>query len=205
MIHIDLEILRGIIQESLALGHHPRLTVSSNSMAPLIRQGDQVILAAVQPEQLAPGDIITLVDGSQFLTHRIWAIDRSSANPSILTRGDRSLAFDKRHELQAIVGQVIGRTRGQRTLSFQEGAGGWLHAHLGRVARWEYERLTGSQEAPNTGIEPVAQNGRIKLFRRLVYGWALLLTKITALAARKNSIFKPDRFPKPVRSENKKP
>jgi hypothetical protein len=56
------------------------------------------------------------------------------------------------------------------------------------VARWEYERLTGSQEVPNAGIEPVPQNGRTKLFRRLVYGWTLLLTKITALAAHKTNL-----------------
>jgi signal peptidase I len=187
MTDIDPAVLRGMIQDSLAQGQHPRLTVSSNSMAPLIRQADQIILEAVQPEQLTPGDIITLADGPQFLTHRIWAIDRSGPDPSILTRGDRPLAFDRRHELQAVVGRVMGRTRGRRTLSFQAGAGRWLQAYLWRVVRWEYERLTGSQEVPNAAIESVPQNGRTKLFRRLVYGWALLLTKITALAAHKNS------------------
>ena len=179
MTHIDSFILGDMLRDNLAKGQQPRLTVTSNSMAPLFRTGDQVILEAIQPEQLHLGDIVTIVDPHSLLTHRIWAIQ----DTVILTRGDHAMVFDEFWPSSAIVGRAIGRIHKQRTLSFQTGWGQWLDNYLAALAKQEHRWLTGSQEAP-TGVEPVVINTRTKFIHRLFYGWATFITIAVNLATR---------------------
>lgn len=183
MTDIDPSFLSDMLRDSLAKGQHPRLTVSSNSMAPLLKRGDQIILAAIQPEQLKPGDIITLIDSGSaqsLLTHRIWAIQGNV----ILTRGDHALVLDTPWPANAVLGRVTGRTRQQHTLSFQVGLGRWLDRRLAALAQQEQRWLTGSQEAPvSNGVEPIALRRGTRLVHYLFYGWAIFLTTAVNLAA----------------------
>lgn len=179
MTHIDPFILGGMLRDNLAKGQHPRLTVTSSSMAPLFRTGDQVILEAIQPEQLQAGDIVTLVDPHSLLTHRIWAIHDNA----LLTRGDHALVFDTLWPANAVLGRVMGRVSKQRTLSFQTGWGQWLDHYLAALAKHEYRWLTGSQEAP-TGVEVVVSNTQTKFIHYLFYGWAIFITTAVNLATR---------------------
>lgn len=177
MTHINPSTIADSVRDSLAKGQQPRLTVTSNSMAPLFWANDQVILEAVQPEQLHPGDIITLIDQTGLLTHRIWA----QRDNGFLTRGDHALNFDGICESDAVVGRVIGRIRKQHMLSFQDGWGRWLDGYLAALARREQQWLTGSQEAP-TGVEPVAINKRTKFVHSLFFSWAIFITLVVILA-----------------------
>ncbi|NHZ72680.1 MAG: hypothetical protein GWP17_06325, partial [Aquificales bacterium] len=145
---IDPSTIADIVRDSLAKGQNPRLVVTSNSMAPLFWADDQVILEAVQPEQLHSNDIITIVESRNgdhsLLTHRIWA----RHDNGFITRGDHTRSFDEPCPAEAVLGRVIGRTHKQRTLMFQSGLGQWLDDYLAALARREYRWLTGSQEAP---------------------------------------------------------
>lgn len=179
MTTIDSSTLHDMLRDSLAKGQNPRLTVISNSMAPLIWEDDQVILEAIQPEQLHPGDIITIHDNAGLLTHRIWSVH----DKHFLTRGDHVLVFDKLNPPETILGRVIGRTHKQRTLSFQTGLGQWLDKHLAALIQQENRWLTGSQEAP-AGVEPVVINSRTKLVHRLFFSWAIFITFAVNLATR---------------------
>ena len=184
MTHINPSTLNDMLRDSLKQGQHPRLTVTSNSMAPLFKAGDQVILEAIQPEQLQANDIVTISDpspsGQSLLTHRIWAI----RDNVILTRGDHALVFDKLYSPEVILGRVVGRTRQQRTLSFKTGLGQWLDHYLTALAHQEYRWLTGSQEVPFTEFEPLTFNTRTKLVHRLFYGWAIFISSAVNLATR---------------------
>mgnify|MGYP002713036377 CR=1 FL=1 len=166
------------VRDSLGKGQHPRLTVTSNSMAPLFWANDQVILEAVQPEQLHPGEIITLIDQTGLLTHRIWA----RRGHGFLTRGDHALNFDGICQADAVVGRVIGRIHKQHMLSFQDGLGRWLDGYLATLARREQRWLTGSQEAP-AGVDPVI-NTRTRFVHRLFFSWAIFITMAINLATR---------------------
>ncbi len=179
MTHIDLSTLRTMLQDSLAKGQKPRLTVTSNSMAPLFWTGDQVMLEAAMPDQLHPGDIITITDESGLLTHRIWTIQDNG----FITRGDHMLAFDALCPPEAIVGRVIGCTNQRRVLSLQTGSGKWLNQHLAALARREYRWLNHSRNAP-TENEQVPFNTKAKIIHRLVFGWAIGITFIINLATR---------------------
>jgi hypothetical protein len=182
MTTIDPSIIGDMLRDSLAKGQNPRLTVTSNSMAPLFWTNDQVILEAIQPEQLNRGDIITIVDSSSahdLLTHRIW----TRHDHGFLMRGDHALLFDKPCSPDTILGRVIGRIHKQHVLTFQNGWGRWLDQHLAAQARREYRWLTGSQEAPS-GDESVVINTQTKIIHRLFFGWAIFITFVVNLATR---------------------
>ena len=183
MTTINPSTIGDMLRDSLARGQHPRLTVTSNSMAPLFWADDQVILEAVKPEQLNLGDIITIIDTSNsahgLLTHRLWA----HHDNGFKTRGDRTFVFDKLCPPEAIVGRVIGRIQQGHVLAFQNGLGQWLDQHLAALAHREYRWFTGSKEAP-TGDEPVVINTRTKFIHRLFFGWAICITFIVNLATR---------------------
>lgn len=184
MVNVDPSSLHAILRESLAKGFQARLTVTSNSMAPLIQAGDEIILEAVQPEQLNLGDIVTIATRQDMLTHRVWALDLSQPEQAILTRGDRPLTFDPPWPSAAVVGRVCGRARQQHVLFWREGAGYWLNQHLAGLARREVRCLTGSQEAPAWRNEPVSLTTHIKLVHRLGYAWAILITSAINVATR---------------------
>ncbi|MBE2221616.1 MAG: hypothetical protein IAF02_08760 [Anaerolineae bacterium] len=186
MTTIDPSTIGEMLRESLAKGHNPRLTVTSNSMAPLFWANDQVILTAVQPEQLNPGDIITIINLDtgvpSLLTHRIWARQENG----FITRGDHALVFDAPCPPEAILGRVIGRSHKGNLLVFQDGLGQWLDQHVAALARREQRWLTGSQEAPK-GDEPVITHTKrsgTRFVHRLFFGWAICITFIVNLATR---------------------
>lgn len=112
----------------------PFLEVSSNSMAPLLRRGDSVGLAMALPQQLQHGDLITFVENGHFTTHRYWG----NTAEQMLTRGDRSATFDQPWTAASLVGRVVVRRRGSRSLLLDSGPGGRLsrfHYFLARCER----------------------------------------------------------------------
>ncbi|PID85560.1 MAG: hypothetical protein CSB13_07280 [Chloroflexi bacterium] len=179
MTHIDSSTLRPMLQDSLAKGQKPRLTVTSNSMAPLFRAGDQVILEAATPNQLHPGDIVTISDNTGLLTHRIWTIEADG----FLTRGDHLLVFDALSPPEAVLGRVVGCATQKRILSLQTGSGKWLNRHLAALARKEYRWLSHAKGTP-TENEQVPFTAKAKIIHRFVFAWAVAVTFIIKLATR---------------------
>jgi signal peptidase len=145
MASIEHTLLISLLQKSLAAGERFYLTVRSNSMAPLLRQGDQIAVEAALAHHLEPGDIIVIDEGTDLLTHRYWG---RSETEKLVTRGDRLLQFDPLWEQRQLIGRVTARRRGQRTFSLQAGSGGWLAGHLWRVALLEEQMVAGFPEVP---------------------------------------------------------
>ncbi|MFW6182538.1 MAG: hypothetical protein ACOC8X_01985, partial [Chloroflexota bacterium] len=148
MVQPDAAMIADLLHESMIDGKVPFLTVTSNSMRPLLRRGDQVGLSAAALQQLAPGDVIVVRDGRTFLTHRLVAIRRKDAGTMLLTRGDRPLALDPPWSPDCYVGRVTVLRRGGRVLSLEHGAGRWLNQHLGRLARFEARLFTEKRARP---------------------------------------------------------
>lgn len=97
------DVVASLIKEAAELGQSPSLTVISNSMFPLLKKGDCVVLTAIKFETLKKGDIITLWNGDALLTHRIVSI----GNGNIQTRGDQNLSNDPKLPGQIILGKVV--------------------------------------------------------------------------------------------------
>lgn len=74
------------------------LTVSGNSMEPVISDQDVVVVLPGEDSQLELGDIIVYrhaVDGKEFsFTHRIVAIEYEDGNARLITKGDNLPAPD---------------------------------------------------------------------------------------------------------------
>jgi hypothetical protein len=117
-----------------------KLKIISNSMFPMLRSGDVVIVKPRKPgESMQRGDIIVFRqfdadDSGLPLTHRL--IGRSSAG--WLTKGDFRLLPDVPLEPQALLGKVIAYQRGERRVDldhpgwqFANLALGWLHFSVG--------------------------------------------------------------------------
>ena len=159
--------LAAIVRESLQNGRQPGLTVTSNSMAPLIRAGDQITLQQVVPSQLQPGDIITFEMNDYLLTHRFWEWRSIEENKSIISRGDRPLAFDPPAPEQSLIGQVISRKRKDEVLYLNSGWGKRLNQHLAWLARQE-----------NRCLRRTHCGWWVQGLHMLKQSWAALLTAI---------------------------
>jgi hypothetical protein len=150
-----------MLRQSLAEGKLSMLTVSSNSMAPFLRTGDQVGLEAVELSRLQPGDIITLVQQADLLTHRFWGI----VNDQIQTRGDRSLTFDPLWSADRLLGRVVVRQRAGRLISLSTGVGCRVNRHLAKSIMADSKNYS--------------QLGLNRLRHKFLYLWATLVWGLT--------------------------
>lgn len=177
MTHNTTTLIADMLRQSMANGQMPFLTISSNSMAPLLKTGDQVGLEAVEPGQLRAGDIITLVQEGHLLTHRFWGLD-DQGRP--FTRGDRPLAPDRPGEAHQLLGRVTVRRRHNRELSLQSGVGGRLNQHLAWLVRVESCLLTGHAPSPTAPPIPPQKQRKwaARLVRRFFLTWARLVVGI---------------------------
>ena len=143
---LDLTVLADILRESMARGQNPSLTLTSNSMYPLLKTGDRISIESVTPSDLRRGDIITLIDDSdrsQLLTHRFWGKERNGNEWLLVTRGDRPLEFDAPFAASKLIGRVISRQRDQHHLNLQTGSGERLNRWLTKVATTDLHKFTG--------------------------------------------------------------
>jgi len=200
MSEIDPALLADLLREAMNEGKLPFLTVVSNSMSPLIRRGDQIQLAPATAEQLQPGDIIVYTGQANLITHRYWGCLVNENETRLVTRGDRPQHFDRPITPATLVGLVIGRRRKKHFLNLAGGAGKWLNNHLANLARLEIrlfaepfsERfgepfakplapstLSPLQQPPAAGSLSRSSNHLlVRLIRRFLYSWAIILTII---------------------------
>ena len=150
MADVDAALLATLLRESLHKGQHPRLTINSSSMIPLLRCGDKIILESVTLGQLQTGDILTLTTKSYLQTHRYWGHHEQGGRLTLLTRGDQPLLFDKPWLIEDLIGRVVGRQRQGKLLSLSDGWGKWLNSQLIKLATAEsyWFSLTPGQAPP---------------------------------------------------------
>jgi hypothetical protein len=174
MTNSNTALIADMLRQSMANGQMPFLTISSNSMAPLLKTGDQVGLEAVEPGQLRAGDIITLVQEGHLLTHRFWGLDGQGR---LHTRGDRPLAPDAPGKADQLLGRIVVRRRQNRELSLQTGIGRRLNHHLAWLVRVESSLLTGHAPSLTAPPMPPQKQGKwaARLVRRFFLAWARLV------------------------------
>ena len=154
-------------------GHMPFLAVSSGSMAPLFRVGDEVGVQPVKLHQLHVGDVVVICDHNQLLTHRFWGRQPGGSNTEFRTRGDRSLTYDRPWSEYQLLGRVVVRRRQHNLLWLDYGLGRWLNGRLARLAQHE-QRWLGS--FPFLWIARRNQLMTSRLFRVFMRTWATALT-----------------------------
>ena len=144
MSDIDPKIIAELTIISLREGKNPFVTVTSNSMAPLIRTGDELQIATAAVSDLMPGDIIALDTGDGMLAHRYWNLIQGGDDDLLLTKGDSSVEFDPPFELADYVGLIIARRRGETLLSFNEIPARWFNRLVFQLLKFDH-RFTGAK------------------------------------------------------------
>lgn len=97
-------------------GYFP-LIVLTDSMYPEIKSGDLIICRAVEPEDIAEGDVISFFDpagnGTAIVTHRVVEVMEEGGALTFRTRGDNNNTDDKELvDAQAVVGVYRNRIGG---------------------------------------------------------------------------------------------
>lgn len=147
---IDTALLADLLRDGLEDGEQPRLTIISDSMTPLLKVGDQVILAAASAENLTAGEIIVVAESHNMLTHRFWQTLDHAGNRYLITRGDRPTAYDAPHIASALLGRVIARVRNGQVLALDSGKGRKLNQTLGKLAAFENRHFANADHHPLT-------------------------------------------------------
>ncbi|GAB4580756.1 MAG: hypothetical protein Fur0022_34980 [Anaerolineales bacterium] len=108
-----------------------RLRITGSSMAPLLQDGEAIILQPIAWKALQPGDIIAFRHIHDTITHRIISI-----NPQgITTLGDNLRKPDPFLSPDALLGRVIALEKNGHIKSLSTGAWPSFHRFLAKLGK----------------------------------------------------------------------
>lgn len=126
------QVAHSLLAEELEQERIVRLAVTGDSMAPLIRRGDTVVVKRLGSMPGTPGEILIFEEGGDYLTHRLVACSAEGW----LTKGDALFTLDNPVDPQRVLGRVVAVERGGRERRLDGAAwqrrGRWIAA-LGRL------------------------------------------------------------------------
>jgi hypothetical protein len=125
-----LKVVRDVLQHDQAV-RPLRLPVVSDSMRPLLRAGDWVLVEAVTPTALKLGDVIVVQRGVELITHRVVACDDQGWR----THGDNTRVIDQVVQPEEIVGRVSAIERGADRLDLQTHHWQTANRWIGKIDR----------------------------------------------------------------------
>jgi signal peptidase I len=114
-----------------------RLTVTGDSMRPLLRAGDGVVVRPIDPHALRPGDVIVAQRSGGWITHRLVAVDERGWH----LHGDNTRYGDEAVSAAEIVGRVIAIERGAQTIDLQQPRWYAIGRRINRVQRAQLQML----------------------------------------------------------------
>ena len=112
-----------------------RLTVTSDSMRPLLRAGDVVVVQPIEPRALQPGAVLVVQRGGEWITHRLVAVDERGWH----THGDNTRYADEAASAAEIVGRVIAIERGDQMIDLQQPHWRAIDRRINRVQRLQLQ------------------------------------------------------------------
>ena len=138
------EVYRQVAQElsgsSLTRHGQLRLKVTSNSMSPILKLGDHVLVHSVSPDVLIRGDILVTQRPGGYLTHRFIFMD----GHGWVTKGDRNRKADAPIPLEALVGLVVSRERNGHSRNLHTR----FQRYLARISGWLGWKEVTSKSSP---------------------------------------------------------
>ena len=87
-----------------------RVKVNGNSMWPLIRNGNIVVVRKVNFREIRVGDIVFTNVGSNILCHRVFG----RRGDFIVTKADTFIGFDPPVTKEALIGKVVAKEKNGR-------------------------------------------------------------------------------------------
>jgi signal peptidase I len=92
--------------------------VGENSMAPLIRAGDFVLIEH-RRDDIRRGDVVVFRTGRELITHRVISVQDDETSLAYITKGDNVLWADPAVPATEIIGRVLSVKRGGRQLNLR--------------------------------------------------------------------------------------
>ena len=123
-----------------------RLTVTSDSMRPLLRVGDVVVVQPADPHILQPGVVVVVQRGSQWTTHRLVAVDGHGLH----THGDNTRFADEPVSTDQLVGRVIAIERTDEIIDLQQPRWQVIDRRINRVQRLQLRVLAAARTPGGT-------------------------------------------------------
>lgn len=203
MHNLETEVIVELLREGMEQGQLPLLTITSGSMAPLLRYGDQVGIVPSSVEQLEVGDIVVFHSSPSLMTHRYWGTLESAGQIKCVTRGDGGLLFDPPWEAGRLVGRVANYHRRDSTFSLDSGRGRWLNRHLATCAFLESRLFAGFTANPLHPAAPATRLGTAyrrnprhlgaRLIRKVFQLWMAFISYLAWLLAAGAALRQPGR------------
>jgi signal peptidase I len=115
-----------------------RLQVISDSMWPLLRAGDAVIVQPLEPAAIRVGDVLVVQCGAELITHRLIAVE----GERWMMCGDNALLADAPVGRAECVGRVEAIERGAYQIDLAQPQWAQLNQRLGQIGRvhWRINR-----------------------------------------------------------------
>jgi signal peptidase I len=131
-----------LVREKMLAGQPFRYHVVSDSMSPVFRTGDRILVVPGPVAAFRAGDIVLVFHRDGAVTHRLMSAPDTRGSMCLVTKGDRALAADQPWPLENVCGRVVAVDRGARSLVLQ---GSRWHSLVGRILVWEWRCLSGMQ------------------------------------------------------------
>ncbi len=123
-----------------------RLTVTSDSMRPLLRVGDVVVVQPSEPRALPLGAVIVVQRGGEWITHRLVTVDERGWH----THGDDTIYGDEAASAAQIVGRVIAIERNDQTIDLLQPRWRAISRRINRVQRVQLQVLAAARAIGGT-------------------------------------------------------
>lgn len=104
-------VARDVIADLLARGHAVRFRAGGDSMHPIIRSDDYLLVEPADRARIRRGDVVLTLAERGLTAHRVVAV----AGGSLITRGDNQHEDDLPVELSRVLGRVTHAERDGRT------------------------------------------------------------------------------------------
>ncbi|MFZ2491255.1 MAG: S24 family peptidase [Thermoanaerobaculia bacterium] len=102
------------IAELLSRGHSVRFVATGDSMYPLIRSDESLLVEPAEPDSIRRGDVVLSRTSRGLTAHRVIAISRADSGLRFQTRGDNAPGADEPFGESELLGVVVGVERDGR-------------------------------------------------------------------------------------------
>ena len=130
-----------------------RLTVTGDSMRPLLRVGDGVVVQPIDPHALQPGEVIVVQRGGDWITHRLVAVDKHGWH----THGDNTRYGDEAASTSQIMGRVIAIERNGETIDLLQPRWRAIDRRINRVQLVQLRVLAAARASGGTRSHGIPQ------------------------------------------------
>jgi signal peptidase I len=173
-------VVNDLIREEMAKGTTFCFRIISESMAPLIEAGDQVVVERASADRLRRGDIVLYTVDGTLHTHRLLTRRRHRNATLLVTKGDASLDPDQPWGEEQLLGKVVAVRREDRTIDLEGRKWRAVNRLLGilaalqvaalRVAHWVRMVIIGNRRTRWTALVARIVSAPSRLLIRLAGG-----------------------------------